>query len=379
MRIAAEWIARPETQAVCAALTGAGHRALFVGGCVRNALLYAPVSDVDIATDARPERVMELALAAGLKPVPTGIAHGTVTVIASGLPYEVTTFRRDVATDGRHAEVAFSEDLAEDAARRDFTMNALYATPEGAVIDPLGYLADLEARHLRFVGQAEARIAEDYLRILRFFRFHAWYADPAEGFDPEALAACAAGAEGIERLSRERIGAEMRKLLSAPDPVAAVAVMAQAGILARVLPGSDAKALPILLHLEGDLPADWQRRLAALGGMDVANHLRLSRDEARRQSLIREEICGGGATELGYRHGVALARDILLVRGALLETELPPGWSAQVEASAAAQFPVSARDLMPAYSGPAQGRKLAELEARWIASGFTLGREDLLA
>ena len=152
----------------------------------------------------------------------------------------------------------------------------------------------------------------------------------------------------------------------------------QAGILARVLPGSDAKALHILLHLEGDLPADWQRRLAALGGMDVANHLRLSCDESRRQSLIREEI-GGGAAELGYRHGLALAHDILLVRGALLETELPPGWSAQVEAGAAAQFLVSACDLMPAYSGPALGRKLAELEARWIASGFTLGREDLLA
>ncbi|TMV53178.1 CCA tRNA nucleotidyltransferase, partial [Thioclava sp. BHET1] len=135
MRIAAEWIARPETQAVCAALTGAGHRALFVGGCVRNALLGAPVSDVDIATDAHPERMMELARAAGLKPVPTGIAHGTVTVISGGLPYEVTTFRRDAATDGRHAEVAFSDDLAEDAARRDFTMNALYATPAGAVID----------------------------------------------------------------------------------------------------------------------------------------------------------------------------------------------------------------------------------------------------
>ncbi len=173
---------------------------------------------MDIATDARPEKVTALIEAAGYKVVPTGIAHGTVTVVADHHPYEVTTFRRDLETDGRRARVAFADDVAEDARRRDFTMNALYADAEGTVVDPLGGLGDLERRCVRFVGEAEARIREDYLRILRFFRFHAWYGDPAEGLDPEGLAACAGLADGLERLSRERVGHETLRLLAAADP-----------------------------------------------------------------------------------------------------------------------------------------------------------------
>ena len=181
MRVDGDWRRRAATQAVCAALAGGGHRALFVGGAVRNAILGLPVVDVDIATDAPPGAVIALVTAAGLRAVPTGLAHGTVTVVAEGLPHEVTTFRRDVRTDGRHAVVAFTDDLAADAARRDFTMNALYATPGGEVIDPLGALPDLTARRVRFVGDPAARIAEDHLRILRFFRFHARYGDPGAG------------------------------------------------------------------------------------------------------------------------------------------------------------------------------------------------------
>ena len=175
--------------------------------------------------------------------MPTGLAHGTVTVVAGGRPFEVTTFRRDVETFGRRAVVAFSTDLRDDAARRDFTMNALYVRPDGTVVDPLGGLPDLRAGRVRFVGDGAARIAEDYLRILRFFRFHAWYGDPAAGLDPDGLAACAALQDGLARLSRERVGAEVTKLLAAPDPAPAVGPMAAAGILARVLPGADAAAL----------------------------------------------------------------------------------------------------------------------------------------
>jgi poly(A) polymerase len=221
MKVSGDWLTRAETQDVLALLAAPGHRALPVGGCVRNALIGAPVADVDIATDALPETVIGLARAAGLKAVPTGIAHGTVTVVAGGLPFEITTFRRDVETFGRHAAIAFSTRIEEDAARRDFTMNALYACADGTVIDPLGGLPDALARRLRFVGSAPDRIREDYLRILRFFRFTAWYGDPAEGPDAEGLAACAALADGIDGLSRERIGAEMKKLLSAPDPAPA--------------------------------------------------------------------------------------------------------------------------------------------------------------
>lgn len=242
MKISGDWIQHPGTQALCAALAAEGFRALFVGGCVRNALLGVPVADIDISTDALPETVTNIANRAGFRVVPTGLEHGTVTVLAHGEAHEVTTFRRDVETNGRHAVVAFSTDVTEDAARRDFTMNALYAESSGLVIDPLGGLPDLLARRLRFVGDAEARIREDYLRILRFFRFHAVYGDPEGGLDAEGYAACAANAEGIDELSRERVGAEMRKLLGARDPAPSVAAMAQAGILARVLPGADSRA-----------------------------------------------------------------------------------------------------------------------------------------
>jgi poly(A) polymerase len=380
-RIADAWVSAPETQAVCAMLSQAGYKALFVGGCVRNALLGVAVNDIDIATDAPPDTVMALAQAAGLHPVPTGVDHGTVTVVSDHVPHEVTTFRRDVETDGRRAVVAYATGPEEDAHRRDFTMNALYATPEGEIVDPLGGLADLRARRVRFIDDADARIREDYLRILRFFRFHAWYGDPGLGLDAEGLAACAANSAGIETLSKERIGAEMKKLLAAPDPAPGVAAMAQAGILARVIPGADARALPVLVHLEGNegVAPEPVRRLAVLGGADLVDRLRLSRDDARRLDLLRGAI--GSAqppSALGYALGADLARDAVLLRAAVLETPLPQAWRVQIADGAGAAFPVRAADLMPALSGPALGARLKELEARWIASGFSLTRDELL-
>ena len=379
MRILGDWLKQPGTQALCGALEAAGHRALFVGGCVRNALLGVPVADVDIATDARPETVTRLAEAAGLRVVPTGIEHGTVTVIAGGVAHEVTTFRRDVETDGRRAVVAFAQDVAEDAARRDFTMNALYADLRGDVLDPLGGLPDLVARRLRFVGDAHQRIREDYLRILRFFRFHAHYGDPGEGMDAEALAASAELAEGVDGLSRERIGSEIRKLLAARDPAPAVAAMAQAGVLARVLPGSDARALAPLVHLEGDLPPRWQRRLAALGGHDVEERLRLSRADAAVLAALRDAVGRGWSpAALGWKLRAEGGRDAVLLRAALLESPLPQGWQAEVARGAGSMMPVSAADLMPGLQGAALGARLKETETRWLASDLRLTRADLL-
>ncbi len=380
-RITDDWLTRPETRAVTRALTDGGNRALFVGGCVRNALMGHPVSDVDVATDARPERVVELAAAAGLKAVPTGIDHGTITVVSGHLPYEVTTFRRDVETFGRHATVVFGDSLEDDAARRDFTMNALYADPEGTVIDPLSGLPDVIARRVRFVGDPAARIAEDYLRILRFFRFHAHYGNAQDGLDAEGLSACAEAAEGIDGLSRERIGAEMRKLLSARDPAPSVAAMASAGVLSRVLPGADAKALAPLVHLESlyELGPDWRCRLAVLGGSEPADRLRLSRQDAKLVETIGAAARdGAGAAELAYRHGKEAATLALLARSALTGTAPPEGWHAEVARGARAEFPVRAADLMPELNGPALGKRLSEIEARWIASGFTLDRAALL-
>jgi poly(A) polymerase len=377
MKITGDWLDHPGTQGLMQALEGSGHKALFVGGCVRNALMGVPVSDIDISTDALPETVSNIAETAGLKVIPTGIDHGTVTVMAEGIPHEVTTFRRDVETDGRRAVVAFSDKIEEDAQRRDFTMNALYADRHGTVIDPLNGLPDLLARRVCFVGDAETRIREDYLRILRFFRFHAAYGDPAEGLDPEGLAACAAFSDGLETISKERITAELRKLLSARDPAPAVAAMSHAGVLACVLPGADPRALAPLVHLDDSEPPRWLRRLSVLGGDTDA--LRLSKAEARDLAALRAAL---GSTEtptaLGFTLGETLATDAVLARAATFGTHPPVGWQAQAQRGAQARFPVTAADLMPALQGEALGQRLKQLERDWLASDLTLSRDDLL-
>ena len=378
MRLSGDWLRHPGTTALFQVLGDAGHQLLFVGGCVRNAIMKLPVGDIDLATDAPPQVVSDLCSQAGLKVVPTGIDHGTLTVIAHGRPHEVTTFRRDVATDGRHAEVAFGTDIAVDAARRDFTMNALYATGDGTVVDPLGGLPDVLAGRVRFVGDPDARITEDYLRILRFFRFHAVYGEASLGIDADGLAACAAHSAGIETLSRERIGHEMRKLLAAADPAPAIGAMVQANVLGRILPGADPRALAPLVHLEQDTDPDWLRRLAALGGEDVEDRLRLSRVEARDLADLRVAI-GNMETPavLGWRLDAKRATDAMLLRGAILETPLPLRWTDDVRRGASATFPITAADL-PDLTGAALGERLRALQARWLSGDLRASREDLL-
>lgn len=366
----------PALLAVLDAIEAGGNRAYLVGGAVRNALLARPADDVDLATDALPADVMRLAGTAGLKVVPTGIDHGTVTVVAGGRGFEVTTFRRDVETDGRRAVVAFSDDLAQDAQRRDFTMNALYAGRDGQVIDPVGGLPDLAARRLRFVGSAEQRIREDYLRILRFFRFLAWYGQDA---DADAVAACKGLRDGLARVARERIGAEMKKLLAAPDPVRSVALMQETRVLARILPGADASALPRLIALEPDLAAPaWPRRLASLSSPDAPKALRLSRDEARvQQSLAVALASGWSLNEAGYRMGPC-ATDYALIRAAR-GGALPDDWQDRIARAAAARLPIGAGDLIRDLQGPALGAGLKAAEAAWIAGDFAVPVPALIA
>lgn len=379
-RIEEDWLTSKATQDVFALLADAGYQVFAVGGCVRNTLLGAGVKDIDIATDARPDRVVGLARAAGLQAIPTGISHGTVTVLSDGVAFEITTFRKDVETDGRRAVVAFSDHIKDDARRRDFTMNALYCDQNGKVLDPLGGYPDLKARRLRFIDDAEARIREDYLRSLRYFRFHAWYGNPDEGFDPEAMDAIAANTDGLADLSRERVGTEMKRLLAAPDPAPAVAGMRVTGVLPILLPGADDTALAPLIAFEQDCaaPPDPVRRLAVLGGTEVAQRLRLSRRDADQLDQIRKDI-GMPAAELGYRKGANPARDAILVGAALMGT---PPRSTDLKAAvrgAAQVFPVTAADLMPDLEGAALGEALDRLKAEWIASDFELDRAALIA
>lgn len=378
-RITSTWLADDRLQRIFDLLLQKGHQAFLVGGCVRNALLGVEVSDLDMTTDATPQRVMDLAKKAGLKVVPTGFEHGTVTVICDGLPVEITTFRRDVETDGRRAVVAFSTTVEDDAHRRDFTMNALYADRSGGVHDPVNGLKDLTARRVRFIDDAQTRIREDYLRSLRFFRFHAWFGDTHAGIDPDGLAACAANLAGLETLSAERIGAEMLKLLAAPDPAPALAAMEASGVLNCLLPGADASKVGLLVHLEAGISADPLRRLVMLGGDETARRLRLSRKQATRLLDLRDGIgTVAPPSELAYRHGSELARDIILLRAAMFETPLPAGLESDLERGARACFPMEARDLMPEFTGAGLGAELKRLEAVWIASEFQLSKEELL-
>lgn len=378
-----DWLTRKATQTALTTLTNAGHKAFVVGGAVRDALLGRDVGDIDISTDARPVIVTALFEKAGLKVVPTGIDHGTVTVVIGGAPFEITTFRRDVATDGRRATVAFSADIAEDARRRDFTINALYVASDGTVHDPLGQgCADLQARRVRFIDDAGARIREDFLRTLRFFRFHAWYGDAEAGLDPEAMDAIARHLDGLAGLSKERVGHEMLRLLAAPDPAPSLAAMQATGVLGALFAGSDPRGVAPLVHLEaalGEAP-DAIRRLAALGGEEAAQNLRLSRRQARDLTVLREAIGNGRpVAELGYRHGADLAVSVALLRAALLQVPVPPDVRFEANRGAAAEFPIKAGDLMASLKGPALGRALKTIEERWIASDFTASRDQLLA
>tara|TARA_R110002096_G_scaffold288905_1_gene482863 strand:- start:3714 stop:4790 length:1077 start_codon:yes stop_codon:yes gene_type:complete len=356
-------------------LLQAGHQAWFVGGCVRNALIDVPVSDLDLCTDAQPSRVMALANDAGLKVIPTGYDHGTVTVIVQDTPFEITTFRKDVATDGRRATVAFAETMIEDARRRDFTMNALYCDVLGEVADPLGGLPDLMARRVRFIDDADQRIKEDYLRILRFFRFHAWYGDPEGGIDAEGLAACAANIDGLARVSRERVTSEMLKLLAAPDPGPALASMGAAGVLGQILAGAAPQIIATLVHVEeqADLTPDPVRRLVALGGL--RDGLRLTNQQERR---IADLLDGQTLAACAFRHGADIATDRAAIEAAGLGREIDPDTSEMIRFAAMQTLPIKAADLMPKLQGAALGAALRKAENDWIASGFQLTRADLL-
>ncbi len=373
------WMTAPETAAVLAALTAGGGIARFVGGCVRDALLGRPVSDVDIATTGAADDNIRHLEATGIKAVPTGLAHGTLTAVSGHRHFEITTLRLDVETFGRHARIVYTDDWAADAARRDLTMNALYADADGTLYDPMGGRADLEAGRVRFVGDAAKRIAEDRLRILRFFRFHAWYGHGAPAAD--ALAACTAAAPEIALLSAERVRVEVLKLLAAPAGPAVVRLMADAGVLVHVLPGpADLDALDRLAGLEAE--PEPLRRLAALTDHpDTAQRLRLSNAERDRLAFLHrplaEVVSSTDMADLrraAYRHGVDLVADRLLLAGEAPAAAAIRDWTPPVLPIAGAD--VVAQGVKP---GPRVGRLLDTVEAWWLDADFAPDRARCLA
>lgn len=395
----ATWFKTPEVRAIFRALNQDGQEVRIVGGAVRNTLMGLPAGDVDFATTATPIQVKNLARKAGLKPIATGLKHGTITIVVNGHPFEVTTLREDVETHGRHATVAFTRDWLSDAKRRDFTINALYADAEGHVYDPLGGLPDLHRRRVYFIGVARERIREDYLRILRFFRFTAEYAE--DGLDAVGTHAVIAERAGLAQLSAERIHAELWRILCSKTPMRALVPMSEAGLLTMILGGiAHVTCFDRMVALEAHfgLPCDPVRRIAALAVMieeDVARlttRLRLSNAEVARLSgmaayrpIFTREMSESAAREQLYRLGEATYRDRVLTAWARAGNatfddkwrelySLPERWQVP-------EFFLKGQDLIAAgvERGPRIGETLRELEAKWIASRFTMSREELLA
>jgi len=392
--IDASWLNAPGTRAVMNALEAARPGgARFVGGCVRNTLRGIPADDIDIATQILPEDVLKAMRAAGIRALPTGIEHGTITAIFDGAPYEITSLRRDVETDGRRAVVAFTEDWAEDAQRRDFRLNAIYASLDGTLHEVVpGGIEDALSGRVIFIGEADQRLKEDYLRILRFFRFNAWY---GAHVDEEGLAACARQKDGLAKIARERIWKELKRLLEAPDPSDAMLAMEEAGVLAAILPEASASALPALIAAEqgvGLSPDPMQRLMALIPrrlreAQEISSILRLSNAQQERLTNWADPALGHigalSAAELAeafYRHGAEAVCD-----RALIEAAAGQGASLKLVLAAARvwtrpHLPIGGADALAAgLTGPAVGMALAAAEEAWIASGFTLTRTDLLA
>ncbi|MDX8526825.1 CCA tRNA nucleotidyltransferase [Mesorhizobium sp. MSK_1335] len=403
----ADWLDDEPLQRLLAALKDGGEEARVAGGAIRNTLLGQAVADIDIAATTLPEETIRRAEAAGFKTVPTGIEHGTITAVAGGKPYEVTTLRADIETDGRRAKVIFGRDWKADAERRDFTINALYAEADGTIVDLVGGIADIEARRLRFIGDAEARIREDYLRILRFFRFFAWYGDGRP--DAEGLKACARLKEGLAQLSAERVWSELKKLMSAPDPSRALLWMRQAGVLSAALPESEKwgiDAIHGLVRTENDLDwtADPLLRVEAVIPPDaervktLAERLRLSTGEGERlkhwalTSLPEPRTTETELAKKLYFGDRAGFLDRLRLALAAARTRAVEDDQAMIEAGGFSRllnftlkwekpvFPIKGADLtgLGASPGPKLGATLKNLEKEWVGSGFTLERGALM-
>ncbi|MGF9563741.1 CCA tRNA nucleotidyltransferase [Neorhizobium sp. JUb45] len=403
-----DWFNNPALKRVLDLLNGDGGETRIVGGAVRNALMGLAIQDVDLATTLLPTDTQARAKAAGIKSVPTGIAHGTVTLVVDGQPFEVTTLRRDVSTDGRHAEVAFGTDWQADAERRDFTINALYADREGNVVDLVKGLADIETRTIRFIGDAATRIAEDHLRSLRFFRFFAYYGSGRP--DADGLRAVARAKDKLSTLSAERIWAETKKLLTATDPSRALLWMRQTGVLTEILPETEKWGIDSIHGVVATEAAlNWKPdpllRLAAIVPVDaprlaeMAKRLRMANAEAARLEswatapALPDEVTDVGFDRILYRSGrdglimqlkLALASARANAEGYPIAMRKAARLSVLLKRAENFEkpiFPLSGGDVIAAgmEPGPKVGALLAELETLWVERNFSLDRAALTA
>nr|WP_246787503.1 MULTISPECIES: CCA tRNA nucleotidyltransferase [Bartonella] len=401
------WLHDEGLQKLLHCLSENGEEARVVGGAVRNQLLGYPVNDIDIATTCVPDEIIKRASENGFKAVPTGYEHGTITVVVKDHSYEVTALRADIEPDGRRAKVIFGRDWKTDAKRRDFTINAIYADANGKIYDDVNGLADIETETLRFIGTAEERIREDYLRILRFFRLYAWVGKGRP--DAEAIKACARLKDGLLQLSAERVWSEVKKMLSAPDPTRALLWMRQAAILGIILPetekwGIDAFRPLIETERVMRLPPDPLLRLFSIVPRDevrlkkMAERLRFSKLEKTRLmdfariSPIKYNSSDIEIKKLVYHHGKQAVLDELTLALSNARAHALSNDNALVEASHYTRlrklteqydipvFPLTGKDLLPLgiTEGPAIGHKLKALEKRWVESGFLLDRKALL-
>lgn len=363
--------------------------ARFVGGAVRDTIMARAVSDIDLATPL-PRNGHKKLDQAGLKAIPTGLKHGTVTAVANGRPFEVTTLREDVETYGRHARVAFTDNWQRDASRRDFSFNALYADGDGRVYDYFDGIDDARAGRVRFIGDATTRIREDALRILRFFRFNAWYG--SRNADSDGLAACAAERDLIDMLSIERVRQELLRLLSAPEPTPVLEAMIATGVYAKVFETKpDLNRFRSLVELERKLgKTDSLRRFHALSQLDASEaskRFRLSNPQAKRlagmvpvDQTLQAEMTEQDIQHALYRYGRVALADQIILNGALEDVDALQTLLVQVEQARIPKFPIAGQDLLDRGfpPGPEVGERLKALEQHWINSNFTLGRETLL-
>ena len=377
-----KWLRNPSAQKLSKLYKNFGYQVLFVGGCVRNTILKMPVTDIDLATDAQPEEIIKIAKENNIRFVPTGLAHGTITLIIDNTNYQITTFRTDFDHDGRYAKVEFTESLLLDASRRDLTINALYCNHVGEVIDPLNGLDDIKKQKIKFIGNPNERIKEDNLRILRFFRFQAIYGNKNLEIDSIALEACHNQKSKLAALSKERITSELRKILSAPNPLEVIIKMNETGVLNELFQKVSIDSLAAYLKTEEKfkININWLGRLLSLQVTQEEESLKLTRCEFKflkqTKSAIENQI---HVLEFSYYNGVENGKIYSTLQNFRHDIILSKNLLNQIDSLATKKFPITAKDLMPEINGKELGEALRSLEDRWIKSNFTLSKKELLA